>query len=350
VAEGLGGASRLKENVPSIGTFFTPLPLKDAFLELDAQCHISARIHVPPSFNDVRHVLNRAQVMAIASRLRLITFDGDQTLYEDQRNLENPDSDMVNMLVALLEHGVYVAVVTAAGYPNQPERYEARLTGLLRRFEQDRAPEELTSRFFVLGGECNYLIRCTAEYRLAQVPEQQFQTPEILSWPAESITQLIQVAKRSLTYSIKTMCLEADVITKERSCGMVPRAGHSFSREQLDEVCIGARVALKRENVELPFCAFNGGSDVWVDVGNKLIGVKVLRGYLRCSGDETIHYGDQFLSTGNDLSTRTACTTVWIGNPAETEDSLRGLLACLAEHKDAQHAKSTSAPATPAKE
>jgi len=28
---------------------------------------------------------------------------------------------------------------------------------------------------------------------------------------------------------------------------------------------------LRISGVTLPFCAFNGGSDVWVDVGNKVI-------------------------------------------------------------------------------
>jgi hypothetical protein len=46
---------------------------------------------------------------------RLISFDGDQTLYSDGENFErNPR--LAFYLYQLLRHGVNVAVVTAAGY------------------------------------------------------------------------------------------------------------------------------------------------------------------------------------------------------------------------------------------
>jgi len=46
---------------------------------------------------------------------RLISFDGDQTLYSDGENFErNPR--LANYLYQLLRHGVVVAIVTAAGY------------------------------------------------------------------------------------------------------------------------------------------------------------------------------------------------------------------------------------------
>ncbi|RHY67090.1 hypothetical protein DYB34_007391 [Aphanomyces astaci] len=47
-------------------------------------------------------------------------------------------SDMVTVIVELLKKGKVVSLVTAAGYPGEPQRYEARLRG-------------------VMGGECNYL-------------------------------------------------------------------------------------------------------------------------------------------------------------------------------------------------
>lgn len=65
--------SRLTQLVPSIGRFFTPLPLRDSFLLNDKKRSISGRQHVAPSFNDIRHILNTAQVMAIAPSLKLIT-------------------------------------------------------------------------------------------------------------------------------------------------------------------------------------------------------------------------------------------------------------------------------------
>lgn len=81
---GLQGQSKLKLLVPSIGTFFTRLPLADAFRYQDKKRFISSRRFVPPSFNDIRLILNTAQLMGViaAGQLELATFDGDVTLYD----------------------------------------------------------------------------------------------------------------------------------------------------------------------------------------------------------------------------------------------------------------------------
>lgn len=60
-------------------------------------------------------------------------------------------------------------------------------------------------------------------------------------------------------------------------------------------------------------------------MGNKKIGVLMLSEWLNVTGRETLHVGDQFLSTGNDLATRSACATIWITSPKETEEVLREL-------------------------
>lgn len=65
--------SRLQALVPSIGRFFTTLPLRQSFLIEDEKMKISARRHVPMSFNDIRKILNRAQVLAVVDGLKLIT-------------------------------------------------------------------------------------------------------------------------------------------------------------------------------------------------------------------------------------------------------------------------------------
>ena len=48
--------------VPSIGTFYTPLRLVEAFLTYDDFFALSRRRYVPPNFAEMRHVLNIAQV------------------------------------------------------------------------------------------------------------------------------------------------------------------------------------------------------------------------------------------------------------------------------------------------
>jgi IMP and pyridine-specific 5'-nucleotidase len=70
----------------------------------------------------------------------------------------------------------------------------------------------------------------------------------------------------------------------------------------------------------IPFCAFNGGNDVFVDIGDKSFGVRACQQFFQgIAGSKTLHIGDQFLSAGaNDFKARAACTTAWIANPFET--------------------------------
>jgi IMP and pyridine-specific 5'-nucleotidase len=86
--------------VPSIGTFFTRLPLAEAFKYQDRHRFISSRRFVPPSFNDIRLILNTAQIMglALAGPLDLATFDGDVTLYDDGKSLE-PDNEVISRII-----------------------------------------------------------------------------------------------------------------------------------------------------------------------------------------------------------------------------------------------------------
>ncbi len=97
---GLQGQSKLKLLVPSIGTFFTRLPLAEAFKYQDRRRFISSRRFVPPSFNDIRLILNTAQVMGMtaAGPLDLATFDGDVTLYDDGKSLE-PDNEVISRII-----------------------------------------------------------------------------------------------------------------------------------------------------------------------------------------------------------------------------------------------------------
>lgn len=98
--QGLQLQSKLKLLVPSIGNFFTRLPLADAFRYQDSKRFISSRRFVPPSFNDIRLVLNTAQIMGVAAAgpLDLATFDGDVTLYDDGKSLE-PDNPVITRII-----------------------------------------------------------------------------------------------------------------------------------------------------------------------------------------------------------------------------------------------------------
>jgi IMP and pyridine-specific 5'-nucleotidase len=48
--------SKLKMLVPTVGRFFTPLPLKTAFLITEPQRAISQRRFVAPSFNGISSI------------------------------------------------------------------------------------------------------------------------------------------------------------------------------------------------------------------------------------------------------------------------------------------------------
>jgi IMP and pyridine-specific 5'-nucleotidase len=66
------------------------------------------------------------------------------------------------------------------------------------------------------------------------------------------------------------------VIRKERAVGVVPQTPTIY--EVLEEMAICCQVHLA--DVELPFCAFNGGNDVFCDVGNKSLGLEALLKHL----------------------------------------------------------------------
>lgn len=77
--------------------------------------------------------------------MRLVTFDADGTLYADGCHMEQ-DNEMVDLLIQLMRKGLHVAIVTAAGYPGQPERFEQRMAGLLQVFRERKLPKPLTDR------------------------------------------------------------------------------------------------------------------------------------------------------------------------------------------------------------
>lgn len=148
--------SRLQQIVPTVGTFHTPLPLRRAFEHYDDKYKVTQRKFVMMSFNEIRQILNLSQVMAMCTATetadadinapcaktfsgpKLITFDGDQTLYSDGANFSSSESSirLSRAITALLQNGATVAIVTAAGYEYASEKYEHRISGLLDYFRK----------------------------------------------------------------------------------------------------------------------------------------------------------------------------------------------------------------------
>lgn len=309
--------SRLKQFVPNVGKFHTDLKLGKAFEEYNRKYSISSRRHIAPSFNEIRHILNLAQVMAIGKNLQLITFDGDQTLYSDGGNFEDDEGLSVG-IVTLLRHGCRVAVITAAGYGLDGSKYELRLKGLLDKFVEEKLTEEQINGLFVFGGECNYLLRAKLVQNcvnLIPVAVEDWQADDLhfknkpSQWSEDDIKVLLDIVEKSFRETIDELKLRAKVIRKERAVGVIPGGyemsmkvpfGHGskkLKREALDELVLRAMDAIRvyEPFISLPYCVFNGGRDAWLDVGNKSVAVEALKAYLKLEPHHCLHVGDQVI-------------------------------------------------------
>eukprot|EP00747_Dinoflagellata_sp_TGD_P146143 gnl/TRDRNA2_/TRDRNA2_176658_c0_seq1.p1 gnl/TRDRNA2_/TRDRNA2_176658_c0~~gnl/TRDRNA2_/TRDRNA2_176658_c0_seq1.p1 ORF type:complete len:451 (+),score=90.04 gnl/TRDRNA2_/TRDRNA2_176658_c0_seq1:69-1421(+) len=337
--------SQLRQLVPTISMFHTPLPLVRAFRDYDEKYCVTPRRCVPPTFNEIRHIFNLAQVMALEKSLKLISFDGDQTLYDDGANFAH-DSELSIGIRSILLSGIYVALVTGAGYGWKPEMYETRLRGLLDGFAQDSTlTDKHINQFFVVGGECNFFfqaVRKGGRVVLEAIPEEIWTkraegTEDPRKWDEKEAQRVLDVAEETMKAAISEMRLRSRIIRKTRSVGMIPGGKESISRvpvghgstklkrEALDEVVLrcGKALAEAQPRLALPYCCSNGGSDSFVDVGNKRVGVQVMQGLVHVKPHESLHVGDQFFDhLGNDFHAREVSPCIWIINPKETEKIL----------------------------
>lgn len=352
------GKSRLNQLVPTIGSFFTELPLEKAFLWEDTHGAISDRRMVAPSFNDVRRILNTAQVFYFKDKkrrlnrevLKLVTFDGDVTLYEDGGSLDytNP---VIPYLLKLLERNIRVGIVTAAGY-DEPQKYESRLQGLITAVHDSTSLTQTQKQnLAIMGGESNYLFQYyeegAGEYGLKPVAQEEWLLPHMKAWDDRDIDQTLDFAEKML-HSLKQrlhLPEEAPIIRKERAVGIV--AGEKFDpivqrqvrvglqREQLEEIVLTLQSSMETflPARRIQFSCFDGGSDVWCDIGGKDLGLRILQKFYQPSDpikpSETLHVGDQFAPVGsaNDFKARLAGCTLWIASPAETVVNLHKLVS-----------------------
>lgn len=347
-----GDRSRLKRYVPSAGKFHTPLPLYEAFKKYDAKYAVTQRLFVAPSFNEIRHILNLAQCMELGTSqlLKMISFDGDQTLYSDGGNFEKNEI-IAKSIHELLKHDVRVVVITAAGYGTEGSKYAVRLQGLLDSFIDVGLSEEEVEKFYVVGGECNYYMKAhyssTTSIELVPVKDIDFQGDQVENertnpalWSVEEIKRILDIGENVMNEIMNQMRLRVQILRKDRAIGMFPGGdemidkfpkghGHKkLKKEALDECVL--RVAEKLRHITpsicLPYCVFNGGRDCWLDIGNKSVAVKCLQEWFNIKPCNCLHVGDQFLQNGNDFAARSTCPTIWITSPHETEKILEHLL------------------------
>eukprot|EP00216_Chloropicon_sp_CCMP2111_P004772 CAMPEP_0198237228 /NCGR_PEP_ID=MMETSP1446-20131203/3070_1 /TAXON_ID=1461542 ORGANISM="Unidentified sp, Strain CCMP2111" /NCGR_SAMPLE_ID=MMETSP1446 /ASSEMBLY_ACC=CAM_ASM_001112 /LENGTH=389 /DNA_ID=CAMNT_0043919305 /DNA_START=323 /DNA_END=1492 /DNA_ORIENTATION=- len=317
--------SKIRTLIPGIGKFHKELDLVGALHEYDAFSSLTKRKFVPANFAELRHILNIAEVHASAPTIKLTSFDADGTLYKDGQHLKN-NSAMVELLIGLLQQEVNVAIITAAGYPGQESRFEERFSGLLKAFRDLNLSASVLKRFYVMGGECNYLLKVDRDYRLRFVDRAEWASDALLSFEEGDITALLDNAQDLLLETASTFKLPVQVVRKERAVGIIPSEPAVY--EVLEEIALTAKLKLEGMT-DLPFCAFNGGADCFVDVGNKGLGLEALTSHLSCSPTRVIHFGDRFTTTGNDAITKRKFPTVWVANPEETAWFIRLLLKDL---------------------
>lgn len=217
-----------------------------------------------PSFNDIRLILNTAQVLGVlrSGGLDLVTFDGDVTLYDDGACLTD-DNPVIPRIIRLLQHSIKVGIVTAAGY-SEASRYYTRLKGLLDAVhESPLLSANQKAGIVVMGGESNFLFRYDAEnpVRLAYVPRQEWLLDEMNSWHENDITELLDIAESSLRACTSNLKLPVAVLRKDRAVGIYPvDPNRPIGREQLEETVLVVQNTVERSSVgsRLPFCAFNG--------------------------------------------------------------------------------------------
>jgi len=317
--------SKLRQLVPTIGNFFTQLNLMPAFREYDEFFALSRRKHIGPNFAEIRHILNIAQVHGVADDLKLITFDADGTLYADGHHFDT-DNAMIDHMITLMRNGVEVAIVTAAGYPGQPEKFEMRVQGLLDEFKRLKLSPNITKRFHILGGECNYLVRVVPNtYRLEMVPDEEWKSEEMMQWKEEDIKQLLDNGEALIREGASRLRMPVKILRKERAVGCIPLAPTIY--EVLEDLAIMVQINLRGSKV--PYCAFNGGNDVFVDVGNKNHGLLALQNYFNAQPHQVVHVGDRFTDSGNDRATRDCCSILWVANPEETAFFMKVLIKDL---------------------
>lgn len=264
--QGTSERSKLKFLVPSVGIFFTPLLLEEAFTYQDARRRISSRRFVAPSFNDIRLLLNSAQVMSLIRNgpLQLVTFDGDVTLYDDGQSLSE-ENIVIPRVIQLLKRGIKIGIVTAAGYTHA-SKYYSRLQGLLEAVRCAVSARNIRDPdLVVIGGESNYLFSfdISSEYLLKLVPREVWMLHEMKQWTENDINMLLDIAEAALNECVSSMALSADVLRKERAVGIIQKVepgSRKFTREQLEETVLITQQTLEMSAVgkRVPFCAFNG--------------------------------------------------------------------------------------------
>jgi IMP and pyridine-specific 5'-nucleotidase len=170
--------------------------------------------------------------------LELVTFDGDVTLYDDGKDLTE-DNPIIPKILQLMRRGSKIGIVTAAGYA-EAKPYYGRLYGLLDAIQASDLPLGARQNLIIMGGESNFCFKFdeNSPVLLRLIPREEWLLKEMLSWHESDIKDLLDLAEVSLRDTVKNFRMEASVVRKERAVGIVPKDGHKFCRETLEETVL----------------------------------------------------------------------------------------------------------------
>ena len=117
---------------------------------------------------------------------------------------------------------------------------------------------------------------------------------ELTKYNQSEIDQLLNMAEIKAMETAKTIKLgdKLKILRKEKAVGFPStRASLIFvglvmidptyipRSEMLNEIVFAIQDALPK-HFSVPFCAFNSGKDVWIDIGNKSLGIRVFQKFL----------------------------------------------------------------------
>lgn len=157
---------------------------------------------------------------------------------------------MLVPVLELIEKGFYVTIITAAGdfwfffgwlissgeenliyyffqnerlgYPNNPKKYEERIRGLLDEMNNRKYTADLLKRFYLMGGECNYLHRINSNYELECVGDEEDWKVDILKkWPPSEIAPYFDKIANCILQICQTLKIvhKVQLIRKEKAIG-----------------------------------------------------------------------------------------------------------------------------------
>jgi len=118
--------------------------------------------------------------------------------------------------------------------------------------------KEECERFYLFGGECNYLLQLREDYRLHPVREDgpggwmtstRYISEAPANWDDDEIKELLDTAERQVAKTLDELNLRGRVIRKRRSVGLIPvDTGRDIPRESLDETVLRIREDMHKLN------------------------------------------------------------------------------------------------------